>query len=65
LAEVVKRDLSLDLAEVPGAGAAGGMGYGMMAFLDSTLQMGIETVLDAVGFDELLKGADCVFSFVG
>jgi glycerate kinase len=65
LADVVKADLKLDLAEMPGAGAAGGMGYGMKAFLGSTLQMGIETVLDAVKFDELLKGADAVFSGEG
>jgi glycerate kinase len=65
LANVVKADLQLDLAEMPGAGAAGGMGYGMKAFLGSTLQMGIETVLDTVKFDELLNGADAVFSGEG
>ncbi|MHC6202329.1 glycerate kinase family protein [Breznakiellaceae bacterium SP9] len=65
LAEVVKADLKLDLAEMPGAGAAGGMGYGMKAFLGSALQMGIETVLNTVHFDELLKTADLVFSGEG
>lgn len=65
LAEVVKRDLGLDLAEMPGAGAAGGMGYGMKAFLGSALQMGIETVLDTVGFDSLLCGTDMVFTGEG
>jgi glycerate kinase len=65
LAEVVKNELSLDIALTAGAGAAGGMGYGMKVFLDSGLQMGIETVLDTVKFDELLKGADCVFSGEG
>jgi glycerate kinase len=65
LSEVVKRELSLDIAGTAGAGAAGGMGYGMRVFLDSSLQMGIETVLDAVKFDELLEGADCVFSGEG
>ncbi len=65
MAVVVKRDLGGDIAEMPGAGAAGGMGGGMAAFFGSRLQMGIETVLDTVGFDSLLKGADLVFSGEG
>ncbi|MDR3312360.1 MAG: glycerate kinase [Spirochaetaceae bacterium] len=65
LAEAVQRDLGLDLASMPGAGAAGGMGYGMKVFLGSALQMGIQTVLDTVKFDDLLKGADMVFSGEG
>jgi glycerate kinase len=65
LAEVVKADLKLDHEAMNGAGAAGGMGYGMKVFLSSKLQMGIETVLDTVRFDELLKGADMVFSGEG
>ena len=50
---------------VTGAFAAGGMGGGMVAFLGGRLQMGIETVLDTVGFDKLLEGADMVFSGEG
>ena len=65
LAEVAKKELSLDMASTPGAGAAGGLGYGMKVFLDSQLQMGIETVLNTVNFNELLKSADCVFSGEG
>ena len=65
LAEVVKKQYSIDIAETAGAGAAGGLGYGMQVFLGSRVQMGIETVLDTVNFDELLKGADCVFSGEG
>jgi len=65
LAEVVKKELLLDIANTPGAGAAGGMGYGMKVFLNSSLRMGIETVLDTVNFDELVKGADCVFTGEG
>jgi glycerate kinase len=53
------------MAETPGAGAAGGMGYGMKIFLNSSLKMGIETVLDTVHFDEILKGASCIFSGEG
>lgn len=48
-----------------GAGAAGGMGGGMLAFFGSKLQMGIEIVLDTVGFDKLAKGADMIFTGEG
>lgn len=65
LAEVVRRDIGAEIADLPGAGAAGGMGGGMVAFFDSKLQMGIETVLDTVGFDARLKDADLVFSGEG
>lgn len=65
LAEVVKRDLGKDILDLPGAGAAGGMGGGMVAFFGSRLQMGIETVLDTVGFDNLLQGADLVLTGEG
>jgi glycerate kinase len=65
LAEIVKRDFSVDIAGTAGAGAAGGMGYGMRVFLESGIQAGIDAVLDTVKFDELLKGADCVFSGEG
>jgi glycerate kinase len=65
LAAVVKRDLGVDLVEMKGAGAAGGAGFAMKAFFGSTIQMGIETVLDTVGFDAILEGADLVFSGEG
>ncbi len=65
LDQILQKDLNLSLAEIKGAGAAGGMGCGMVAFFGSALQMGIETVLDTVKFDELLKDADYVFSGEG
>ncbi|MFP3042967.1 glycerate kinase [Treponema primitia] len=65
VSETVKRELKTDVAELPGAGAAGGMGGGMVAFFGSRLQMGIETVLDAVHFDRILQGADVVFTGEG
>ena len=65
LARVVKADLGADILEMPGAGAAGGMGGGMVAFFGSQLQMGIETVLDTVGFDALLRDTNIVFSGEG
>jgi glycerate kinase len=65
IAETVKRELGADVASLPGAGAAGGMGGGMAAFFGSRLQMGIETVLDTARFDGLLPGADMVFTGEG
>ncbi len=65
LAEVVKKDLGSDIINLAGAGAAGGMGGGMVAFFNSRLQMGIETVLDTVQFDSLLRDADLVISGEG
>ena len=65
LDEVIKRDLGRDLTEVPGGGAAGAMGVGMMAFFDSVLQMGIETVLDTVSFDSIISDADVIFTGEG
>lgn len=64
-AEVIRKDLGIDVAELPGTGAAGGMGAGMVAFFRSKLQMGIETVLDTVDFDNLAKDADFIFSGEG
>lgn len=49
----------------PGAGAAGGMGFGMASFFGAALKSGIDTVLDTVGFQELLKGASLVFTGEG
>lgn len=65
MAGIVKKDLGRDILLLHGAGAAGGMGGGMVAYFGAQLQMGIETVLDTVGFDALLDGADMVFSGEG
>lgn len=65
LSEVIKEDLKKDLGEVPGTGAAGAMGAGMIAFFDSKLQMGIETVLDTVKFNSIISDADMIFTGEG
>ena len=65
LAEVLQRDCKVDILSLPGAGAAGGMGGGMVAFFGSPLQSGIETFLDTIRFDELLHGTDLVFTGEG
>lgn len=62
---VVKRDLGKDVVDLPGAGAAGGLGAGLAAFLNAELTSGIDLVLDAVGFDEALDGTDLVVTGEG
>lgn len=54
-----------DLANRPGAGAAGGLGYGLMAYLGAKLYSGIDIVLDTINFDELIKGADLILTGEG
>lgn len=65
IAEVMKRDLKLDVQNIPGAGAAGGMGGGSAAFFNAPLRMGIDVVLDCTGFDETAKDADYIFTGEG
>jgi glycerate 2-kinase len=65
LASVIKNQLNVDVSMIPGGGAAGAMGAGMVAFFNSRLQMGIETILDLVGFDRLIKDADLIFTGEG
>lgn len=65
LAELWRRDLGLDLRELPGGGAAGGMGAGMAAFFGGVLRPGIDLLLDTVGFDRLAKDADLIFTGEG
>ena len=65
LAAVVERDLGKRVADVPGAGAAGGTGAGMIAFLDAQLVPGAPLVVEASGFDAKLRGADLVITGEG
>ena len=64
-ARVVERDIGTSIDTVPGSGAAGGLGGGMMAFLEGSLRAGIDIVLDHVGLDEKLEGADLVITGEG
>ena len=64
-AEAVKRDLGRDIKDVPGAGAAGGLGAGLMAFLNAKLQLGVDIVIEATGLEEKVKGADLVITGEG
>lgn len=65
LAEVVLRVTGRDIADVPGAGAAGGLGGAFLAFMDARLERGVDMVLDALGFDSIIEGADLVITGEG
>lgn len=65
LAEIVKRDLGADVTDLPGGGAAGGLGAGLVAFLGAVLCPAAEIVIDAVDLREHLKGADLVLTGEG
>ena len=64
-AEVVRLDLGIDVSELPGGGAAGGMGAGSSALLGGQLQSGIESILNIIDFDVQLQNADLVISGEG
>ena len=58
--ELLQRDLGRDVMEVPGAGAAGGLGAGLMAFTGAQLRPGADIVIDALDLDARLEGASLV-----
>lgn len=64
-AEVIKRDLGKDIAHVQGAGAAGGLGGALFAFLNAELKTGIDMVIEHTNLREKVKGADFVFTGEG
>jgi len=64
-ADVVERFVGRNVRDVPGAGAAGGLGAGLVAFLDARLVSGAQLVLDAVGFERQLAGAALVITGEG
>lgn len=65
LAKIIKRDLHIEVKDIKGAGAAGGLGAGSIAFLQSKLTKGIDVILDTINFDELVSKADIVFTGEG
>jgi glycerate kinase len=65
LAAVIERQYGKRVADIPGAGAAGGTGAGLMAFLDAKLVSGAALVVDASGFNEALTGAQLVITGEG
>ncbi len=64
-AVVIERDLGLRVSDIPGAGAAGGLGAGLLAFLHAILRPGAHIVLEAVKLEEQLRQADLVITAEG
>jgi len=64
-AEIIKRDLDKDIKDIPGAGAAGGLGASLIAFLDAELRPGIEIMIEIVKLEQAIEDADLVITGEG
>ncbi|MDR3597187.1 glycerate kinase [Clostridium sp.] len=64
-ADIINKQFGRDVLDVPGAGAAGGLGAGLMAFLNGSLKKGIEMVIEYAGLEEKVKDADMVWTGEG
>lgn len=64
-AEVIERDLGLEIKEQPGAGAAGGLGAGLLVFTEAKMQSGIELVIELTHLEEKIVQSDYVFTGEG
>jgi glycerate 2-kinase len=65
LADVVAKEFGFDYRDVPGAGAAGGLGFGLVSFCDATIRPGFQVVAEAVGLEAKMKNADFVITGEG
>lgn len=63
--EVVKKELNKDIAHIEGVGAAGGLGFAFLGFLNSKLESGIKIILDEINLEEIIKDADFVITGEG
>lgn len=64
-AEVIERTMGISIKDYPGAGAAGGLGGGLLTFLGAELKRGIDIVIEAVGFEEKVRDTDLVITGEG
>lgn len=64
-AGIIHKELGIRVHKIPGGGAAGGLGAGLMAFASAKLQSGIKTILDTVNFDEIICEADLIITGEG
>lgn len=64
-ADIVKQQLGKDVKDVPGAGAAGGLGAGLLIFTQAVLQKGIEIIIEYTGLKQKVAEADLVFTGEG
>src|ERR1700731_124033 len=65
LADVVRRDLGSDFRDTPGAGAAGGLGFGLMSFCGATVRPGFELVAEMIDLEAAVRRADVVITGEG
>jgi glycerate kinase len=65
LADIIRRDTGKDVSELPGGGAAGGLATGLVAFLNASLQSGVDIVCESTGYKKHLEGADLVITGEG
>lgn len=65
LSAILERDVQASVRELPGAGAAGGLGGGLVAFLGARLRPGAQAVIDAVNLAERCRGADLIITGEG
>lgn len=65
LADLARRDLGTDFRETPGAGAAGGFGFGLLTFCGGTLRSGFEVVAEAMRLEEKIAACDLVITGEG
>ena len=64
-AQVIQRETGKDISMIPGSGAAGGMGGGMLAFLNAELRSGADLLLDLSHFESQIEGADLIITGEG
>jgi glycerate kinase len=64
-ARVIKRDLKIEVRNIPGSGAAGGLGAGLRAFLKAKIELGAEILIEASGLEEKMRNADLVITGEG
>src|SRR5947207_2489676 len=65
MADIVMRDLGCDFRDTPGAGAAGGLGFGLMSFCGATIKSGFDVVAEFIGLREAIARADIVITGEG
>lgn len=65
LDNILSKKYHLNNATYPGAGAAGGLGYGLISFLGAKIEKGIEVILDLLHFNDIIKDADIIFTGEG
>jgi glycerate 2-kinase len=64
-AEIIKKEMGKDLLDVPGSGAAGGLGAGLLAFLNADIKSGINIVMELADLEEKIKSADWIVTGEG